>query len=267
MSCMSSQKYIVFLENITNVKKQDLLYIHEDVMDAVSNGKKLIKTCSFISLDFELVTKYGYTIIIDFNISDKEKNSLYDYEKIGIMSAVKFEIGSEYPEGKFDGSENLQELYKSGKLKKYVNQYKFQNYSYTKLLNINYNNLPDFIETSPTYTFRRSEFFSSEALTYQMKNEYIEISKKPSNKSIGGFIPHLLKWYRESSLENHKELIEYVNDYYGCIPHFLKDEFYLVSTTEDLRIKYFSHIYQLIYVNQIEEQDLEYRIYIENSIK
>lgn len=246
------QKYIIFHESLTNFRKDELLYSHADVIKAVNTGVSLIRTCSFISLDFELFSKYGYNIIIDFYADKEERENLYLHKELGFKCAVELSIGSTYLNGVFDGTENLLELYKSGKLRESINRFQIQDYSYLKLIYDIQENLA-FSLKQPSYSIRSSNLFTLDSMNYFMSQRYVEISHPPCDDSIKGFLPHLLKWYRESNEKDHKELHECVIGYYGKIPDYLSDEFKHSSIDEESCIKYFSYIYQLVYVHQLEE--------------
>ena len=106
-----------------------------------------------------------------------------------------------------------------------------------------------------TYNIRKinpvNSEYRRESIRYQLPlYGLIEFPYLPSVQMTDGFVPLLLEWYRNSESKNRnvkkKELLDYVNEYYNCIPEYLEKEFLYCSDTEELRIKHFPFIYHLV---------------------
>ncbi len=84
--------------------------------------------------------------------------------------------------------------------------------------------------------------------------EEISISVIPCLEMIEGFIPELLKWYRQCESENPLPLQNYIDSYYDKnIPEFLATEIKLFSYHLEDQIKNFPYIYQQVMVHQLKE--------------
>lgn len=108
-----------------------------------------------------------------------------------------------------------------------------------------------------TYSIRSSSKKSTiESMNYSITESNkleCEISFIPSNQQLSGFVPKVLEWYRNSSVENHKTFEEYLKEYFkNDIPEYLLDEIKYFSDTEEKAIEYFPYIYQKVFLTELK---------------
>jgi hypothetical protein len=247
MSDLEFDKVIIFIESLKTDYKNDVLTGYKDVINAIDNDSDFIMTTSFLNLSMDLILKKKYRILIQLNVSDDEIKNIYTYESLGFKSAFEIKLNSKYGEDNtFTENDDLIKLYTSGILHKNLNRYEYQECNYHKFTDKNIKRTYNIMMRTPVNSEYRRE-----SIRYQLSlTGLVEFPYLPSVQMTGGFVPLLLEWYRNSESKNRnvkkKELLEYVNEYYNCIPEYLEKEFLYCSDTEELRIKHFPFIYHLV---------------------
>ena len=247
MSDLEFDKVIIFIESLKADYKNDVLTSYKHVINAIDNDSDFIMTTSFLNLSMDLILKKKYRILIQLDVSDDEIKNIYKYESLGFKSAFEIKLNSKYGEDNtFTENNDLIKLYTSGILHKNLNRYEYQECNYHKFTDKNIKRTYNIMMRTPVNSEYRRE-----SIRYQLSlTGLVEFPYLPSVQMTGGFVPLLLEWYRNSESKNRnvkkKELLDYVNEYYNCIPEYLEKEFLYCSDTEELRIKHFPFIYHLV---------------------